>query len=482
VLVRLDVPVAGFVNPVAWEWLTGDDTAAANFSAESRDACLTAWQQAGLIENDEPATGGQDDLLATATRITGLAVPVLAVGVAASCSYCAQLEADLAANHAALRDEQCGVVVADRIAVRCIGAVPAGAVAALADLARAAARRGTPTGVLLAPGHLPVAKSGYDQVTSALIGLAGRGRDVVMEAPTACSVNVMSGGAAVTAVTGVTAGRRLVGVGVRDDAGRELARFLAARSVPGMYVPLVLLVERPQNLFLIYRGGELIARVRTAEEVQGVLETILNGYAAAASPDEAGVPVLAGALLRDGGGVTLYPRSWQSSLVKQQSRLGRAGWRVSPDPFIMLSGSTAVIHPQPAVSPAAAWQACAAPVTEILLEPPQDAGGRGGSPAQLAAQVVNWVARPATASQVYELADTVNHVPVRTSTCEQLITEITADGRLQDGVFAGDGGRGGAGAVKPPGGRVERGARRASRDGVHSWDTPSPQRVCGLSG
>jgi hypothetical protein len=424
VLVRLDVPVAGFVNPVAWEWLTGDDAAAANFSAESRDACLAAWRQAGLIENDEPATGGQDDLLAAAARITGLAVPVLAVGVAVSCSYCAQLEADLAANHAALRDGQCGVVVADRDTVRCTGPVPASAVAVLADLARAAARRGTPTGVLLAPGHLPVAKSGYDQVTSALIGLAGRGRDVVMEAPTSCSVNVMSGGAVVTAVT---AGGRLVGVGVRDDAGRGLARFLAARSVPGIYVPLVLLVERPKSLFLIYRGGELIARVRTAEEVQGVLETILNGYAAAASPDEGGVPVLAGALLRDDAGVTLYPRSWQSSLVKQQSRLGRAGWRLSPDPFIMLSGSTAVIHPQPAVSPPATWQACTAPVTEILLEPPPDPGGRGGSPAQLAAQVVNWVARPATASQVYKIADTVNHVPVRTSTCEQLITEITAD-------------------------------------------------------
>jgi hypothetical protein len=427
VLVRLDVPVAGFVNPVAWQWLTGDESAAAEFSAESRAACLAAWRQAGLIENGEVIAGGQDDLLAAAAGITGLNVPVLTVGVAASCSYCAQLEADLAANSAVLHQAQCGVVIAGENIIRCIGAVPAAAVTALAGLATLAARGGTPSGVLLEPGQVPVVAAGYDQVSSALIGLAGQRQDVVVETPTSCSVNVLGAGAgAGAAVTAVTAGRRLIGVGVRDRAALDLNGFLAAKSVPGAYVPLVLLVERPQNLFLVYRGGELIARLRTADQVQGMLDTILDGYAVAADSDGTGVPVLAGALLSGDGDLTLYPRSWLSGLVKQQSRLRKGGWRVCADPFIMLSGATATVHPQPGGSPSAAWPPCTAPVTQILLDPPRAAEGRPASSAQLLAQVVNWVARPVTASQVRALAAALVDVPVRASTCEQFIAEIAA--------------------------------------------------------
>lgn len=426
VLVRLDKPVAAFVNPVAWRWLTGDSTADNEFGAESRDACLAAWRQAGLIENGEVPANRHDELLAAAARIPGLPVPVLTVGVAASCGYCTQLEADLAANAAMLRAGQAGVVVASADTVRRIGAVPAAAVTPLADLAMTAARLGTPSGVLMAPDRAPVVVSGYDQVTTALIGLAGHGHDVVLETPTSCSVNMASGGGAVAAA--VAAGQRLIGVGVRGRAAQALAGFLAARSVPGVYVPLVLLVERPQSLFLVYRGGELIARPRTADEVTGLLETIMNGYAMAASADGGSIPVLAGAVLRADGGLTLYPRSWLSSVVKQQSRLRRAGWHVCPDPFIMVSGPgcTATIHPRPADSPRDAWPPLPAPVTEILLDPPRAAAGPRVSSAQLLAQVVNWVARPATASQVHALAAAIDSIPVRTSTCEQLIGEIRA--------------------------------------------------------
>jgi hypothetical protein len=133
--------------------------------------------------------------------------------------------------------------------------------------------------------------------------------------------------------------------------------------------------------------------------------------------------------------VVLFPRSWMSELVKQHSRLRRAGWAVCPDPYVPLARDgihgpagaaslSARVHPGPTGSPGA-WPARTGLVREIVLDPVQAGGGRAESAAQLLAQVVNWVARPATATQVHALAAAMTGVPVRVVTCRELLSELT---------------------------------------------------------
>jgi hypothetical protein len=439
VLVRLDAPVAAFVTPIVWQWLTGDE-AGASLPAQSRDACLAAWRQAGLVEADS-ADSAVDP--GTAEAPDALDWPVLAVGVSAECGFCAQLDADLAANAEFMDEAPFGVqLVADggmRPYGRAAG-LPAHAAAGFVRLAERASRWGTPGGALIAAGRGTVWLTGYDQVTRALGELSGWGRAVVAEAPTSCSVSVLDGGG--VASHPVAAGDRVIGIGLRGGAVRPLADYVASRSPGAGYAPPVLLVDRPKNLFLVYRGGEMLARLRTAADVEGLLDTVLAGYAAAAGSTAdrtAGAPALCGALLgerrtSDGPAeVILFPRSWLTELVKQQSRLLRAGWAVCPDPFVQLLGAGmeggeglwATVHPASSGTPQT-WPAATAPVREILLDPDRPADDRPDAAAELRAQVVNWIARPATAWQVQRLASELTGVPVRTHTCARLIAELTS--------------------------------------------------------
>ena len=444
VLVRLDAPVAAFVSPVVWRWLTGNESGRP-LPEQSREACLVAWRQAGLVDADSTteAAGSDGDLASDSVEASGaLDWPVLAVGVSAECSFCAQLEADLAANAAFMGGARFGVQLVGGGRVRPLGlaaGLSAPVEAGFARLAERAAQWGTPGGALIAPGRGPVWLSGYDQVTRALSELSGWERDVVVEAPTSCSVTVLDGGG--VAAHPVVAGSRVIGLGLRGGAASPLADYVASRS-PGVgYAPPVLLVDRPQNLFLVFRGGEMLARLSSASDVENLLDTVLAGYAAAArsiADRAAGTPVLCGAVMgerRGGDGhaeVLLFPRPWLTELVKLQSRLLRAGWAVCPDPFVQLAGAgvdggsglRATVHPLSAESPRA-WSATTARVGEILLDPGQPAAGDPESTAELRAQVVNWVARPAVAWQVLALASELSGVPVRASTCAQLIAELT---------------------------------------------------------
>lgn len=443
VLVRLDAPVAAFVSPVVWQWLAGDEAGTARLPAQSRAACLAAWRQAGLVGADSSADAGgpNGSLAADGAEVSSvLNWPVLAVAVSAACGFCAQLEADLAANAEFLREAQFGVLLVGDGKLRSLGMMarlPARIATGLARLAERAAQQGTPGGALSAPGRGPVWLSGYDQVTRALGELSGWDRDLVAEAPTSCSVNVLRGGA-VTAHP-VTAGNPVIGIGLRGAAVQPLADYVASRSAGVGYASPVLLVDRPQNLFLVFRGGELLARLRTVAEVERLLDTVLAGYATASTSTTggAGTPVLCGALLgerRQGGNteVVLFPRSWMTELVKQQTRLLHAGWAVCPDPFVPLvsagtergAGLWATLHPMSAGSPRA-WPATTGRVCEIRLDPEQPVDGRSASTAELRAQAVNWAVRPATAWQVQALAAKIVDVPVRTCTWQQLIGELT---------------------------------------------------------
>jgi hypothetical protein len=206
VLVRLDRPVAAYADPVVVRWLeTGE--AGAGLSAQSRAQCVAVWGQAGLIAGashdlaSRALGSGDGDVMAEHAARLAQELPgaVLAVGVAAACSFCAQLAADLAANAAFWERAGFGVVLASQDHARRLGRVPDALVPALAALACMAARHGTPSGMLLQPGVQPRAVTGYDQVSAALAGMSGarvergdRAADIVLSN---CDLRRESGGA-----------------------------------------------------------------------------------------------------------------------------------------------------------------------------------------------------------------------------------------------------------------------------------------------
>jgi hypothetical protein len=436
VLLRLDAPVAAFLGSLAWRWLCGDQAAAASLPGSTRAACIDAWRSAGLVDGRAAPDQGSSGVTAEVgdaretprpreTRACQEMVdcqgmldgPVLAVAVAAECGFCRQLEADLAANAGVLKGAGFGLVLAGHGATRCLGAVPADARESLAALARSAAAGSTPSGVLLAPGSPPRSMTGYDRVTDALVSLSGWRRKVVTESPSSCSLNVAAAGE-LTCVA-VRAGDRVAGLGLRGPVRDELAGFAAERRAGAGYAPVLLTVERPVNLYLVYRAGELIARMRTSSQVRGLLDTVLAGLWPG-SGDR--VPLLAGAACR-GAQAVLFPRSWVSELVRQQSRLRRAGWLICPDPYVYLSPAslTVVVHPEPGTEPDAVWQEREARVSQIMLDPGESPRG------PLLAQVLNWVARPAIAGQVRALAAAIGGAPLRMVGREAFIGGMATD-------------------------------------------------------
>jgi hypothetical protein len=261
-------------------------------------------------------------------------------------------------------------------------------------------------------------------------GLCGPGWNAVTESPTSCSVTVTGGGR--LAVYPLRTAGRVVGVGVRDSAADALGGYLAAHAAGPGYAPPVLVVDRPGTLFLVFRGGEMIARLPTPGQVTGLLDTILAGYAPA-DPDVSGVDMLCGALMRDRDphGVLLVPRNWTSDLIRHQSRLRRAGWASCPDPHIRLTrpaspGSARLMatgHPAPGATDTP-WPARTGPVQAIFLDPVPAVAARRLPPGHLGAQVINWIKRPATASQVHSLAALLPGIPLHTSTCAEFISTI----------------------------------------------------------
>jgi hypothetical protein len=459
VLVRLDRPVAAFVNPLALRWLCGQDHTTTAAVARDRAACVRAWVGAGLVE----ATGV--DSLPEAAVVTDAGVPrhhdavstltadllswagqlprlwdtsVLVIAVADSCGFCSQLEADLSANARVFDRAAFGLLVIGDGQIRRYGFLPSGSLPALASLGDLASGLGTPSGIFQQPGRAPRVVIGYDQVVAALVEAAGWDQNVVVETPTSCSVSVTQ--ARDLLIHPLSAGGQVVGVGLGGSVTRDLSDYVLRRSAGEGFVPIVLTVDRPRNLFLVFRGGELLGRLRTVTEVGSLLDTVLAGYAVLAEHQCcARVPMMCGALYRAEGNnnnneVVLFPRRWMSDLVKQQSRIRRTGWAVCPDPYVILTVSgklgalQATVHPFPVTSPGP-WPARTAPVHEFLVDEPSESARRVFTPGQLMAQVVNWVARPATADQIQAVASVMGEVPMRAASCSQLINDITASAR-----------------------------------------------------
>ncbi|MBD0742223.1 hypothetical protein BG418_12110 [Streptomyces sp. CBMA152] len=328
------------------------------------------------------------------------------MAVAEACGFCRQLRADLAANAKVLQDLRASVVLVEdgRCTVLGLPAPPG-----LAPLAEGLARSGTPSAVLLVPGAAPRAAMGYDQVSAVLIELTGgRCGGVLVEAPTNCSVKVAS-----HPVDGLFAVRcgdgRLLGLATRGEQAREAAGPLASVPHPG-YLPVTLIVERPANLYLLFRGGELLTRARTAEELAETLGRVLAGFTALA---EGQVTLGCGTLVHPRGQAVLFPRNWMSDLVVRAARLQRVGWRIRPEPHaVLLPGGLLQVTGAGATMPvAAAW---ASPL--------------GGPPtrARYLAQVVNWLVRPAPRAAVNAMAAIARELTVHTGTWQDALAHLTA--------------------------------------------------------
>lgn len=122
----------------------------------------------------------------------------------------------------------------------------------------------------------------------------------------------------------------------------------------------------------------------------------------------------------------LFPRGWLSDLIKQQTRLAQAGWRICPDPYIRLTadgqgtdGVRALAHPEPAADPAAAWPAREVRVRDVVVQ-----AGAAPHRGPMLAQVVNWIARPASARQVHALAGLAGALTLRAGSSGSLADEL----------------------------------------------------------
>ncbi|MEU7837487.1 hypothetical protein [Nonomuraea sp. NPDC049129] len=471
VLVRTDTAIGAYLNAPAACWLRWIVAIGLDGSpGQAALSCLRVWASAGLITLDDQAAilvGDPEieeyeergralrrDLLQRAALFPRVGTPILAVGVGRDCAYCDQLLTDLAAN-APLRDG--GVVVSGDDRIRLFGAFsgtgldrladlpdPASLpetgestdlpdlpdladlpeLADLAEMARAAAPLGTPSGVLLHPGAPPRILEGYHQVSAMIVSTLGDEPDrVVMETPSSCSVNVTSGEG--TSVRPVRAGDRVVGIATRGAVTGELDGWLSAHTADAAYAPATLTVERPRNLYLVYRGGAMIARHRTPADTIACLQTMLAGYAdhAGAAEDEADVDC--GVLWHPAHGAVLIPNHWLSPMARKSSRLRRSGWQLCPQPYVRLG-----------MRDGQAWARVRplgedprmAPVAFLAVDPPAPAiderPARTPSTEERAAQLVCWAVRPLTPPHLRALAATAHHIPIRTLGPDPILAQL----------------------------------------------------------
>lgn len=438
VLARTDTAIGAYLNAPAARWLqeiiaTGLDEP----PGQAGVTCLRVWASTGLITLDDraatlvgdPASEEYEergrslrrDLLQRAVLFPRADTPTLAVGVGRDCAYCDQLLTDLAAN-APLRDG--GVVMSGDGETRLFGTVPGTGLDQLAELARAAAPLGTPSGVLLHPGTPLRILEGYHQVSAAIVSmLGGEPGRVVMETPSSCSVNVTSGEG--TSVRPVRAGDGVVGIATRGAVTGELDGWLSAHAADAAYAPATLTVERPRNLYLVYRGGAMIARHRTAADTIACLRSMLAGYAdhAGAAEDEADVDC--GVLWHPDHPAVLIPDHWLSPMAKKSSRLRRSGWQLCPQPYVRLG-----------MRDGQAWARVRplgedprmAPVALLAVDPPPPATdeqpARTPSAEERVAQLVCWAVRPLTPPHLHALAATAQHIPIRTLGPDPILAEL----------------------------------------------------------
>ena len=438
-LFHRDLPAGAFVSPAAGNWLAGQPVP--ERYRDRYQQCVRAWRSAGLIEppsgpdaSPDPVMIGPDRTVLERAAAFAVSGPVVVISVSAECGFCSQLRADLAANAAVLWRRGIAVVLADTRGCgedgwsgSVAGAwLDPAARAWLTGLGPALAGPGTPTALVLVPGACPRVVTGYDQVTAEFVLLSGAGREqVIAELPTSCSANVTA--APVDALLVARTGDgRLAGIAVRGLAAREaVAAALAAGGAEADgqagYVPVTVTVERPQGLFLLFRGGELVARSRTADELAHVLYQVLAGFT---QPGPGQVSLLCGAVVHQDGHAALFPRSWMSGLVKRATRLERAGWQIRPEPTAFLQPPSRAPRQGIVGQPLLTWPAPPgtepplAPVQDVWTEPLPGPPGRYDR-GRLLAQVVNWIARPADAGAIRAAVALIGQLTVRTGTWEQ---------------------------------------------------------------
>ncbi|MEU8546155.1 hypothetical protein AB0C81_03935 [Streptomyces roseoverticillatus] len=433
VLLHCRAPVAAYVPPAAMDWAArGAAVPAEHEAAYAR--CLEAWRSAGLLEGTAPqnVAGAGPSRAGVSRALPAVDRPVLVIVSSPGCGYCLHLRADLEANREALARLDASVLLVGDGSPTAWGARPApGRAEELAEAWADVARPGTPSAVLLAPapGGSPRFLRGFDAVTAALIELGGGdpGR-TVSEVPTSCSATVGAG--PVDVLVTVHARGRAVGVAARGPGPVSVvAGLVAEESAPGGdtgYVPVTLRVERPRNVWLIFRGGELVARSRSAGETLSLLRRITAGFG---PPEGHQSRLLCGALVHTGGRAVLVPRNWLSHFVVRSSLLARSGWRPCPDPYVLLETAPGpdphdarpvLVHPSPAGIPQRT------PVTAVLAQPPDRPRPAAHARGRALAAIVNWLARPVTPQQLREAYALLSGLPVHLGTREESAAFLTA--------------------------------------------------------
>ncbi|MEV5986771.1 hypothetical protein AB0L85_17385 [Streptomyces sp. NPDC052051] len=434
VLLDTSSPTAAYLSPTALGWLQGRPPV-----AEHRDQhahCFTQWRSAGLVASDGTPNPlvGHDDLAVRAAECATLGRhPVLVVAMSDACGFCTQLTADLAANSRCLTGLDASVLLVDADGTRQLGRPLAESThQSLTRLGREAAPRGTPTAVLLAPGRPATILTGFAEVSHALITLSGADpRATTVEAPTSCSVKIAAQpvDAVLTARVSGTYGTRdahgahgtRLGIAVRGHEARRIVEDVTGGVREDGYTPVTLTVERPDTFYLLFRGGELLTRARTAADLRQALDAVLTGYAHYGSVKPGEIPLLCGAAVRDDEHAVLFPRTWMSDLVKRSRQLERTGWRLRPEPYTVLrpASNTPTLHLPDPDRPGQPGPA----VTAVLTQTPES----GGPPTRprLLASLVNWIARPAATDAVHTLAASLHHLPVHVGIWEEALAHLT---------------------------------------------------------
>ncbi|MET9415868.1 hypothetical protein ABZY03_17145 [Streptomyces klenkii] len=425
VLLNCRAPVAAYVPPAAMNWAARRAVVPAEHEA-AYARCLETWCSAGLVQDTgpQPATLAAATVTARKSRAR-LAVdrPVLVIMSSPECGYCRHLRADLEANREALAGLDTSVLLLGDGSPTVWGARPdPGRVTELADACADVATLGTPSAVLLTPGGSPRTMRGFDTVTAALVELGGGdpGR-TVCEVPTSCSVT-LSAGLVDVLVTAHVRGRTL-GIAARGPEPVRVAGLAAeepAQACDTSYVPVTLRVERPHNVWLIFRGGELVARSRNAEEALSLLRRTAAGFG---PPEADQTQLLCGALVHAEGRAMLFPRSRLSYFVERSTLLARSGWRPCPDPFALLEadpdGTPLLVHPSPAGIPQRT------PVAGVLAQPPDHPRPAAHARGRALAAIVNWLARPVSPQQLRTAYALLAPLPVHLGTREESLTFLT---------------------------------------------------------
>lgn len=429
ILLRCDVPAAAWVSPAALDWARGLPVPPEHTADYAR--CLETWRSAGLVRGqglrDDPALAenpaGREG--AGPGRMSA-SHPVLVVASSPDCGYCRQLRSDLDANRHTLIHRGASVLLLGEGSPLTWGAaLESDRADELAATYAELGRLGTPAAVRLSPGGPHRAVRGFEAVTAALVELSGSepGR-VICEVPTSCSVGV--NGAPVDALVIARAGARAVGIAARGEGAVRMAT-LAAEDTPASntvrgYVPITLLVERPGNLWLVFRGGELAARSRSENETLDALRRIVAGFG---PPGPRQVRLMCGALTRtEGERALLFPRNWMSYLVEHNSSLARAGWRLAPDPFACLEpgpdGAPLLSHPS-----RTAGLVQRTPVVGVLVPRPTVVTPGPATRARLLTRIVNWAVRPVSPDFVGTVCAWVADLPLHLGTQEEALAFLS---------------------------------------------------------